>query len=207
MGWLAIGGTQQRSKRRQPARPIVDGLECRQFLSGVAAPSAAVRIAQTAVPTFRVYKAVVQPRAGRVLITFQNAQGGVDPASLENSVLLFRVQSRQFYPLTMIGTPKVAPGPVNPLPPPPLAPPIQTVAAVFQASIPLPAGNYIVAISGQSVKDAAGRQLDGEFRGRFPSGDGVPGSDFVANYPTNGFFEYPPRPVLASLAGIRRNNV
>ena len=43
----------------------------------------------------------------------------------------------------------------------------------------LPDGTYAAVIEDR-VKDVSGNALDGEWRGVFPSGDGVPGGDFVA---------------------------
>jgi len=41
--------------------------------------------------------------------------------------------------------------------------------------------------------DRAGNALDGEFRGARPSGDGVPGGDFVARLDFDGRRAFPPR--------------
>lgn len=198
MSWPTIPGARGSAAPQRGARPAVEALDPRQLPSGLL--PAELDAAQAA-PTFRIYKAVVQPRAGRLLVTFQNTQGGVDPATTDGAVVLVRLQSpRRFYPLTLVQTPQVAPSVYAPLPTPPVATPLQTVAAQFEAGRPLPRGNYVALVSDQ-IRDAAGRPLDGEFRGRFPSGDGTPGGDFIANFPTNGFFEYPPRPVRLPRTG------
>jgi hypothetical protein len=53
---------------------------------------------------------------------------------------------------------------------------------------------YTVASGPDGVTDVAGNPLDGEFYGRFPSGNGVPGRDFVAVYYTIDHNTPPPRP-------------
>lgn len=195
MDWKSLLGGKRRPSLRRASKPQVESLDGRQLLSALASRPSAARPAESATPTLRVYKAVVQPRAGRVLVTFQGARGGIDPASIQGAVSLVRLQSpRRDFPLTLVGTPQVLPSVYEPLPTPPTGPSLQTVGAVFDVGTPLPRGNYIVKIV-ETVQDAAGRPLDGEFRGRFPTGDGVPGGNFVANFPTNGFFEYRPRAV------------
>ncbi len=62
---------------------------------------------------------------------------------------------------------------------------------------------FASAISG-GVQDLAGNALDGEFFGTFPTGNGVPGGDFVARFDFNGRRIFPPQPVgtFAPLAPI-----
>jgi virginiamycin B lyase len=61
------------------------------------------------------------------------------------------------------------PGPEEPL----------LFAGVIQDPHPEPGDRYTIRIIAADITDAAGNPLDGEFRGRFPSGDGRPGGDFV----------------------------
>jgi hypothetical protein len=49
----------------------------------------------------------------------------------------------------------------------------------------LPRGRYIFQISSGGVTDLAGNALDGEFTGRFPSGNGAPGGNFIAGFVYN----------------------
>ena len=58
------------------------------------------------------------------------------------------------------------------------------VRVVFNKGRKVPAGRYLITIAsgsgGTGIHDVAGNALDGHFSGQFPSGDGVPGSDFAA---------------------------
>ena len=62
------------------------------------------------------------------------------------------------------------------------------VSAVFNNGHKVPAGRYLIAIdsgTGDSgIHDVAGNALAGDFSGKFPSGDGVPGGDFAAVFAT-----------------------
>jgi hypothetical protein len=49
----------------------------------------------------------------------------------------------------------------------------------------VPRGRYIFQISSGGVTDLAGNALDGEFSGRFPSGNGAPGGNFIAGLINN----------------------
>lgn len=204
MGWLdrfgGVGARASARARARKARPVVEGLDARELPSGLGGAAPGIRAAQpTPRTTLRVYQAEVQPRLGRLLVTFLNADGPLDPAGLARSVSLRMAHAPRPAPLTLIGTPQVYPTDYLPLPGSPggpaPAPGLQTVGAVFEFGRPLPRGNYIVRIDAADVTDAAGRTLDGEYRGRFPSGDGRPGGDFVARFPTNGFFQYRPKVV------------
>jgi hypothetical protein len=160
-------------------------------------------------PTFRVEAAVINARAGRLLVQFRGAEGGgVDPESLPGNVVLVRRQSPLVVPgeVTLIGEPQVLPTVYEPVNSgEPTSTPVIGVAYDFGA--PLPRGNYRLLIrSGPGgVRDLAGRPLDGEFSRNLPSGDGIPGGDFEAAIATNGFFSYRPRPAPggfpAGLAG------
>lgn len=72
----------------------------------------------------------------------------------------------------------------------------QEVTARITGVPQLRRGTYVyTVVSGPyGVTDVAGNPLDGEFYGRFPSGNGVPGRDFVAVYYTIDHTTPPPRP-------------
>jgi virginiamycin B lyase len=52
-------------------------------------------------------------------------------------------------------------------------------AGVIQDSAPAFGDRYTVRLSATSLSDLAGNALDGEFHGRYPTGNGRPGGDFV----------------------------
>jgi len=52
-------------------------------------------------------------------------------------------------------------------------------SATVQFEVPLAAGHYLFMVKSGGVIDLAGNALDGEFTGRFPSGNGQPGGNFI----------------------------
>ena len=62
------------------------------------------------------------------------------------------------------------------------------VRVVFNNGHPMRGGNYEVVVDsgtgGRGIQDIAGNALDGNYYGRFPTGDGLPGGDFVATIAT-----------------------
>jgi hypothetical protein len=58
----------------------------------------------------------------------------------------------------------------------------ETVAVVIPGAKKLKAGKQLLTINAGVVHNAAGERLDGVFRGALPSGNGSPGSNFVANF-------------------------
>jgi hypothetical protein len=60
----------------------------------------------------------------------------------------------------------------------------ETVVLAFAK--PLPRGRYLFQISSGGVTDLAGNALDGEFTGRYPSGNGAPGGNFIARLTVTG---------------------
>jgi len=92
------------------------------------------------------------------------------------------------YQLTKVHANKAYPGKwivTNVSETPVAAPDSYNVAVTFNSGKALRGGFYLFTIrdstSGKSsVQDIAGNHLDGEFYGSFPSGNGIPGGDFVA---------------------------
>ena len=133
-------------------------------------------------------KSLSQFRAGynrttaTAVITFQDNLSGLDLASISNLTFYHLsakpLSNRVPEPRLILPTSvSVAPG-ASPLSQ-------EVVTVVFpQQGKGLRAGRYLLKIdagvSGNGVEDAAGNALDGKFSGRFPSGNGVPGSDFLA---------------------------
>jgi hypothetical protein len=60
------------------------------------------------------------------------------------------------------------------------------VALVLGGERRLAPGRYVVAVDSSAIRDRAGLALDGEFRGRLPTGNGSPGGDFIAQINSNG---------------------
>jgi hypothetical protein len=56
----------------------------------------------------------------------------------------------------------------------------QTVAVTFGKATKLKPGKYTLTIDSALITNQAGVNLDGEFRGALPSGNGVPGGEFQA---------------------------
>ena len=146
-------------------------------------------------PTFRVQSVALGDRAGRVVVQFGGAEGGIDPNSLDGNVRLIRTRPVPIrFDTTLIGEPTVLPNVYLPVQNRP-EPSNPTIGAVFDFGQPLPPGGYRLEIDSGGVRDLCGRPLDGEFDGLLPSGDGRPGGDFEAALATNGFFSYRPRAV------------
>ncbi|HKM53562.1 MAG TPA: Ig-like domain-containing protein [Isosphaeraceae bacterium] len=53
-------------------------------------------------------------------------------------------------------------------------------SATLQFKAPITAGSYLFEVKSGGVIDQAGNPLDGEFKGSLPSGNGVPGGNFIA---------------------------
>ncbi len=196
--------------QRRNRKPLVEGLESRQLLSGLNPnaqailaqhPIAAKQIPTTTTSTATIQRVVLQPRLGRVLIQFRNALGGIDANALSTGVSLTRIQSPRFpIRLTLVGTPQVLPDVYEPIPGPPDGPVVggpllQTVGAVFESGRALPRGSYLLTVDSNVARDVNGQPLDGEFNGNFPSGDARPGGNFRAILSTNNFYSYLPTPI------------
>ncbi len=180
--------------RKRPARrPGLESLERREVC---AAGVVAAQLPPVLASGPQVFNLALNPAAGQVFVTFLDNGAGIDPASLTaGNVQLVNVSNRRFVtPLTFLATPTP-----NGLTRPIVGQPgvTQTVGFQFGNGRAFPAGLYRVVLrSGPGgVRNLAGTPLDGEFRGAFPSGNGVPGGTFVATVPTNGILTYLPRPI------------
>jgi hypothetical protein len=113
---------------------------------------------------------------GRLIIQFRDDRSGLAQAPLTDG-RNYQVEKPHLRPgQLLVGDLSVTPptGPTNP----------QTVTAQLtnNARTDLRGGTFTVTVfnSGLGITDVAGNPLDGEFHGRFPSGNGVPGGNFVA---------------------------
>jgi hypothetical protein len=126
-------------------------------------------------------------RAATVVITYGDARTGMDLASLSDlanyhlsaiPVTNRAGRARMVLPTSVSVTPGTSPSGE------------QTVTVAFrQPGRGLRTGLYLLKIDsgakGAGVEDDAGNALAGRFSGQFPSGDGLPGGDFLAVLPTS----------------------
>jgi hypothetical protein len=120
-----------------------------------------------------------------VTVTYQDNLSGMDYASIANSAFyhLSATPLAKDVPVPKMLSPtsiRITPGatPTSP----------EVVSMVFNNGHPVRGGRYLIVIdsgTGDSgVQDVAGNALDGNFYGTFPSGDGLPGGNFVASVET-----------------------
>jgi hypothetical protein len=139
-------------------------------------------------PAPEVAYAQFEPLTGRVLVQFTADPAGYDPAVLTNpaNYQFSLVQSFVKQPSKSASRPKA--GIV--LPPPyvvtsvTLTNPIEpgsapSVIVSINNNEPLRFGIYKFTIQSAGLVDLAGRPLDGQYTGTFPSGNGQGGGDFV----------------------------
>ena len=126
-----------------------------------------------------VTAAVLDPLKGRLTITFQSTgPGGLDLA-----------------PLTASGAIALSPGlgrnPALAITALDLSAPVgsdgpQTLVVTLAGGRPLPTNSYTLLIRSLDVRDVAGQTLDGEYLGKFPTGNGRVGGDFAARFAVAG---------------------
>jgi hypothetical protein len=124
----------------------------------------------------RVTKLGFAQSPGRLIIQFQDDRSGLAQAPLTDG-RNYRVEKPHLRPgRLLVGGLSVTPptGPTNP----------QTVTAPLtnNGGTNLRGGTFTLTVFNSllGITDVAGNPLDGEFFGRLPSGNGVPGGDFVA---------------------------
>jgi hypothetical protein len=179
-------------RRRSPIAPV-EALENRNLLSTatVSAP-----------PT--VANVQFEPLTGRVVVNLTGDASGYDLSTLTNpaNYSLVPVSTKQKLPNPDPSRPDVG---VN------LAPEFkvtgvtltsaasagqaETLVVSIDDNQPIKFGTYQFTIHGGGITDNAGNQLDGAYSGVFPSGDGQPGSNFVANLTQTHSTILPPAPV------------
>jgi hypothetical protein len=157
----------------------------------------------------RVTGVVFSPAHGQVALTFQDDRSGLDLASLRNAahyvLSLSPSRPRTAASGTLLVTAITMQAPVVPTAPEP-------VVLTFNHGRPLRSGTYTLTIfaaagtgpGGTGVRDLAGNALDGEFYGAFPSGDGVPGGNFVARLETVGHRVRAPKSAVGTVAPLGR---
>jgi virginiamycin B lyase len=111
----------------------------------------------------------VLPASGQVLIAYLNDAAGLNLPALESAANYSLTVRGRSLPIASVA---LLPGTSG-----------QTeVALTIAGGQRLPSGRALLRISSVGVVDLAGTPLDGEFTGRFPSGDGQPGGDFAATF-------------------------
>src|SRR5262249_31747161 len=112
-------------------------------------------------------------RAGEVLITFVDQGSGLDVSSLLSaSSYSVTLSTRRGQVLQTIAS-VLDLGPAS-------APGTRQIALVLNGGQRLRGSRFLLTIRSSLIRDLAGKALDGTFRGRLPSGNGLAGSDFVA---------------------------
>jgi hypothetical protein len=120
-----------------------------------------------------------------VTVTYQDNLSGLDYASIANSAFYHMSAKplasnvpvpKLLLPTSILITPGVTP--TSP----------EVVQVIFNNGHAVRGGRYLIVINSGTgdtgVQDIAGNALDGNFYGNFPSGDGLPGGDFVVSIDT-----------------------
>jgi hypothetical protein len=114
---------------------------------------------------------------GRFTVTYQDNLSGLDQFSLVDGAN-YRFSARP------VSAKVAVPGQLFALSasvtPASLATDPQTVILTLNHRLPLRGGRYLLAVLSGGIGDVAGNALDGNFYGTLPSGNGLPGGNFVA---------------------------
>jgi hypothetical protein len=183
-------------RRRRPVGSTLEAIEARQLLSTLARPSAIAPPAAVEAPATgaadapRLASVQLEPLTGRVLVTITGDLAGIDRAKLTDprNYSLVPVVVRDEGPAVDPSRPEkgvilvpnfVTTGvALTPNPGPGLP---RSLVVSINNNQPLRAGFYRFRINSAGITDGSGVALDGAYRGVFPSGNGRPGSDFVAD--------------------------
>src|SRR5208282_4108870 len=119
----------------------------------------------------RVTGMVFDPTTGIITVVISDAWSGLDQTSLLDPSN-YTIMPRR----SLIGSNSKTPS---------LAPAISgfytnAQSATLQFVAPIAPGSYLFEVKSGGVIDRAGNPLDGEFSGSLPSGNGVPGGNFIA---------------------------
>ncbi len=134
----------------------------------------------------KVEGVLFQPLTGQVKVTFQDNSSGLDQGQVINGANYtftrvatlpgqsklkgVKLPSADGYVVTGLSTsPQTVP--TDP----------QTVEVSIDGNRPIRGGFYLFTIRSGGIEDVAGNALDGEFYGYFPSGNNLPGGNFIAD--------------------------
>ena len=180
----------KRARRARLAR--LESLERRDLMA--VAPLPAVETASVvhaqAIANPTVAFVQLEPLTGRVLVSFSGDLAGYNLSTLRNpaNYSFSPVASFTRLPSTPQSRPRagvvlvpdfVVTGVQLSTPVAPGQP--QSLIVTINNNQPIRNGIYQFAINGAGITDQAGRPLDGQYNGVFPSGNGTPGSAFIAN--------------------------
>ena len=161
-----------------------------QSITITIAPSGAFGPLVIASDAPRIQTINLQPRLGRLLVTYADPVAGLNLATLgdPSAISLVRLRGPGRQPLAVTA---VATNPSAPFNAP------QTVTFTFNGGRQLPRGFYGLTIRSGTVTNTLGLPLDGEFRGTFPTGDGASGGNFIGALlvGTDGVYFGLPRPL------------
>ena len=133
---------------------------------------------------------------GQIFVTFQDDRSGMDIASIVDAAnYSFTKRNLPAGSLLVTELPVTASGPTAPV----------TVAMTINFGKRLSGGIYTLTIhSGgpAGVQDVAGNAMDGEFYGFFPSGNNIPGGNFVAQLDAVHHLIFAPRTVIGTASPV-----
>jgi hypothetical protein len=127
----------------------------------------------------RVMGVSIDSKHGAAVIILQDDASGLNLTPLGNSHIYALTQisarpSRIWSPTRVALIPPVTPNSAL------------AVMLTFNKGKKITKGQYVLSINPGVVRDIAGNLLDGEFSGRFPTGNGHPGGDFAMKFKTDG---------------------
>jgi hypothetical protein len=127
----------------------------------------------------RIQAVSINRRAGEILITFLDSVADFDPSGLlaSSSYAVALSRRRGSVAQTISSVLDLGRG---------KKPGTRRIALVINGGHRLGSGRYLLTIRSGSIRDLAGLAVDGEFRGRLPSGNSSAGGDFVARIDSQG---------------------
>lgn len=137
-------------------------------------------VIDTAGPT--VTKAVFNPATGQLVLDLADNLSRVNPLGLlaRGAVTFSRVTAKGTTAIA-VRVHSIKPGGGE---------------VVLQLGQSVPNGRYVLQLAANSLRDAAGNALDGEFRTVLPSGNGKPGGNFTALFVDRGQAAVPAQPIV-----------
>jgi hypothetical protein len=127
-----------------------------------------------------VTSVIMIPKTGQIYVTYQDNASGMDLATLTNT-LNYSFTRPSYHPrgYKITGAKLIPPMSSGSAP--------VTVALKVANGQRIEHGKYLFSILSGGILDVAGNELEGAYNGTFPSGDGVAGSRFNAQFLNHGF--------------------
>ena len=140
----------------------------------------------------RVIAVTFGPKAGQITVTFQGGVSGLDPQSLANANnYTLQKGTKSFGKLLVTSIDTNLPNGMA------------RVVVTINHGKKLGGGTYLLTFRSGGIKSLAGAPLDGLYYGSFPSGDGIPGGNFVAEIDFAHHKVYAPRTVIGTAKPIQ----